>query len=241
MTAETVLREKIATCTRIFAMQQMIGLFGHISAYDPATGRVYMCPGMGVQKSTVADADVLALDLDGKVLDGEGRIPAEWPIHTVLHGKRSDALAVAHLHAPAATLFSLVDRAFRPVTLQGCIFADGVPLYDQPRLVRTVEQGRELAGVVGDSRAALMRGHGIVVVGRDVEEMLFGALILEDEVRKWAEASAIGTVRPFSEEEAGSFDAASDFQRRSHRCWDYFCGIEQRWDRQPGTGRAGFA
>lgn len=241
MTTETVLREKISTCTRIFAMQQMIGLFGHISTYDPATGRVYMCPGMGVQKSMVADGDVLALDLDGKVLDGTARIPAEWPIHTVLHGKRKDALAVAHLHAPAATLFSLVDRAFRPVTLQGCIFGDGVPLYDRPHLVRTVEQGKELAGVIGDARAALMRGHGVVVVGRDVEEMLFGALILEDEVRKWAQAAALGNLRPFSPEEARSFDAGADFQRRAHRCWDYYKDIETRWDRQPATGRASFA
>lgn len=241
MTTETVLREKIATCTRIFAMQHMIGLFGHISAFDPDTGRVYMCPGMGVQKATVADGDILALDLQGEVVDGAARVPAEWPIHTVLHGKRKDALAVAHLHAPAATLFSLVERAYRPVTLQGCIFADGVPLFDRPHLVRTVDQGKELAGVIGDARAALMRGHGIVVIGRDVEEMLFGALILEDEVRKWAEASAIGKVRPFSPEEAHGFDAASDFQRRAHRCWDYYTEIEARWDRQPSTGRASFA
>jgi hypothetical protein len=35
MTSEKDLREQLATCTRIFAMQGMIGLFGHVSVYQP--------------------------------------------------------------------------------------------------------------------------------------------------------------------------------------------------------------
>ena len=130
MTTETVLREKLATCTRILAMQQLIGLFGHISTDDGETGRVYMCPGMGNDKTLVQPDDILALDLHGQVLDGEKRLPVEWPIHTVLHAQRADALAVAHLHSPYATLFSIADREYRPVTLQGSIFGAGIPLYD---------------------------------------------------------------------------------------------------------------
>ena len=53
----------------------------------------------------------------------------EWPIHTAIHGARADALAVAHLHTPYATLFAIAKREFHPVTLQGAVFAEGVPLY----------------------------------------------------------------------------------------------------------------
>lgn len=240
MTVETTLREKLSACTRIFAMQELLGLFGHISAYDPVAGRVYFSPSMGVDKTTVQAGDILASDIEGKILSGEQRLPAEWPIHTVLHGRRKDALAVAHLHAPYATLFAIAKREFQPVTLQGTVFGGGIPIYQEPALVRSVEQGRSLADVIGEKPAAFMRGHGIVVVARDVEQMLYASLILEDEARKWMEASTLGDVHTMSHEDCRIFDGASEFAGRSQRCWRYFSELERRWDKQPGTGHVPF-
>ncbi len=37
MATEYELRDQLATCTRIFAMQGMIGVFGHVSVYQPET------------------------------------------------------------------------------------------------------------------------------------------------------------------------------------------------------------
>lgn len=236
MTKETELREKLATCTRILGMQQLVGLFGHVSTYDPDTERVYICPGMGNDKTTMQADDMLALDLEGAVLEGEAHVPAEWPIHTVLHRRREDALAVAHLHAPFATLFSIADREYAPVTLQGTIFSDGVPLYDEPHLVRTPQQAEDLARIIDDKRAAFMRGHGVVVIARDVEEMLFASLLLEDEARKWVQASTLGEVKPFSKADCAAFGAEAQLARRSHGAWPYLCQMEERWNRQPGTG-----
>lgn len=240
MTAETTLREKLSTCTRIFAMQELLGLFGHISAYDPAQRRVYFSPSMGVDKTMVAADHILVSDLAGTVLDGEQRLPAEWPIHTALHERRADALAVAHLHAPYATLFAIAKREFHPVTLQGSYFDGGIPIYGEPALVRTTTQGNALADVIGDRPAAFLRGHGIVVVARDVEQMLYASLILEDEARKWVEASALGDVHTLSHDDCATFGAAAEFPSRSQRCWRYFAELEKRWDKQPGTGRVPF-
>ena len=109
---------------------------------DDQTG-VYVAE-HGIEKTTLKADDILVGNLDGTVLSGKQRLPIEWPIHTVLHGTRDDALAVAHLHAPYSTLFSISERPFRPVTLQGSIFDDDIPLYTEPQLVRTVAEGRLL-------------------------------------------------------------------------------------------------
>ena len=45
MQSETDLRDQLATCTRIFAMQGMIGLFGHVSVYQPETKSIFITPG----------------------------------------------------------------------------------------------------------------------------------------------------------------------------------------------------
>ena len=229
-------RQKVATCTRILCMQGLLGLFGHISVFDPQTKRVFISPGFGSDKGTTEPKDVLVCDLEGQILEGGGHLPIEWPIHTTLHAARPDALSVFHLHAPYATLYAIVQREFRPVTLQGTIFADGLPLYCEPQLVKTVEQGQKLAELIGAKRGALLRGHGTVIVGRDIEEALYCALILEDDARKAVQAGVLGELHRFSYEESQIFGGNESLSRRAHRAWGYLEKLEQRWDRQPATG-----
>jgi ribulose-5-phosphate 4-epimerase/fuculose-1-phosphate aldolase len=236
MADESEAREKLALLARIFAMQGMLGLFGHISVYDPERKKVLLTPGMGSDKANLSAADMVLADLDGRP-ERNGRPPVEWPIHTALHAARSDALAVAHLHSPHATLFTIAQREFQPVTLQGAIFSGGVPLYDQAHLITTPERGRQLVQAIGSKRAVLLRAHGNVVVGKNLEEVLYGALVLEDDAKKSAQAAALGPLSYVSPEECRAFGAELALDRRAQRAWDYFSHLEKRWDRQPGTGR----
>jgi ribulose-5-phosphate 4-epimerase/fuculose-1-phosphate aldolase len=237
MTSERDLREQLATCTRIFAMQGMIGVFGHVSVYQPETKRVLITPGMGSDKASLRPEDMVPTDLDGNLLEGKESPPVEWPIHTALHGARSDAFAVAHLHTPYATLFAIANRQFQPVTLQGAIFSDGVPLYPEAQLITTPTRGSGLLKVIGDKRAALLRGHGIVVVGKNLQEVLFASLVLEDDAKKTMQAATLGEIGTISPEECRAFGAEIALERRAQRAWNYFCSVESRWDRQPATGR----
>ena len=238
MANENELREELATCTRIFAMQGMIGVFGHVSVYQPATKRVFITPGMGSDKGSLRAENMVTADLDGKPLEGKEGPPVEWPIHTALHGAREDALAVAHLHTPYATLFAIAKREFQPVTLQGAIFSDGVPLYPQAQLITTPARGESLLKVIGDKRAALLRGHGIVVVGKNLQEVLFASLVLEDDAKKTMQAATLGEIGTMSQEECRTFGAEIALERRAQRAWNYFCSLEARWDRQPATGKS---
>lgn len=238
MTSEQDLREQLALCTRIFAMQGMIGLFGHVSVYQPESKTVFITPGMGSDKGSLKPEEMVATDLTGKPLAGKEGPPVEWPIHTALHGARTDALAVAHLHTPHATLFAIAKRKFQPVTLQGAIFADGVPLYPEAQLITNPQRGDALLKVIGDKRAALLRGHGIVVVGQNLQEVLYSALVLEDDTKKTLQAATLGEVGTIGVEECKAFGAEIALERRAGRAWNYFRSLEARWDRQPSTGRS---
>lgn len=237
MTSEQQLREQLATCTRIFAMQGMIGLFGHVSVYQPESRIAFVTPGSGSDKANFMPSDMIPIHLDGKPLDGKTMPPVEWPIHTALHAARPDALAVAHLHTPYATLFAIAKRDFHPVTLQGTIFGEGVPLYKEAHLVTTPQRGDALQKTIGNHRAVLMRGHGIVVAGKSLAEVLFASLILEDDAKKTMQAAALGPVEHFTADECKTFNAEIDFERRANRAWEYFSRVESQWDKQGGTGR----
>ena len=238
MISENDLREQLALCTRIFAMQGMIGVFGHVSVYQPETKTVFITPGMGSDKATLRPDQMVPTDLKGNAIAGTEGPPVEWPIHTALHGARRDALAVAHLHTPHATLFAIAKREFRPVTLQGAIFNEGVPLYPEAQLITNPERGNALLKVIGNKRAALLRGHGIVVVGQNLQEVLYTALVLEDDTKKTLQAASLGEVSTISDQDCRAFGAEIALERRAQRAWNYFASLEARWDRQPGTGRS---
>jgi ribulose-5-phosphate 4-epimerase/fuculose-1-phosphate aldolase len=238
MTTENALREQLATCTRIFAMQGMIGVFGHVSVYQSETRRVFITPGMGSDKGSLRAEQMICIDLDGKPLEGKDGPPVEWPIHTALHGERQDALAVAHLHTPYATLFTIAKREFKPVTLQGAIFSEGVPLYPEAQLITTPARASGLWKVMGEKRAVLLRGHGIVVVGKNLQEVLFASLVLEDDAKKTMQAATLGEIGTISQDECRAFGAEIALERRAQRAWNYFCSLESRWDRQPATGKS---
>jgi L-fuculose-phosphate aldolase len=192
---------------------------------------------MGSDKGSLRAEDMVSMDLGGKPLEGQQGPPVEWPIHTALHRARADALAVAHLHTPYATLFAIAKRKFQPVTLQGTIFADGVPLYPEAQLITTPERGEKLLNTIGANRAALLRGHGIVVAGRNLQEVLYASLVLEDDTKKSWQAAALGEVGTISQEESRQFGGEIALERRAQRAWNYFAGLEARWDHQPNTGK----
>src|SRR5439155_444878 len=77
----------------------------------------------------------------------------------------------------------------------GAPFGREVPVFDDPRLVRSEDQGRRLAAVVGRGPAALLRGHGAVVVAADLPSAVALALQLEESAhRRWL-TYAIGKPR----------------------------------------------
>lgn len=235
MAAENEMREQLATCARIFAMQGLLGLHGHVSLFEPATQRMLITPGAGSDKANLRADDMVLAGLDGKALDGK-RPPLEWPIHTALHAARGDALAIAHLHPPYATLFSIAKRDYRPITMQSGIFGKGVSLYPDAHLVTTVERGEKLRQAIGDRRAAFQRGHGITAVARNIPELLHTVLALENDALKTLQAATLGEVGTLSAAEMAVLAEEIKIEMVAPRTWTYYTMLEARWDRQPASG-----
>ena len=232
---EDAAREQLATCTRIFTMYGLIGMFGHISVFLPDTQRVVICPGSGADKANARAADMLVIDLEGHLLEGSASIPREWPIHTELHRTRPDARAVAHCHAHHSTLFAIAQRPLRPVTMSGAIFPDGVPVYPDVEFIDTLDAGRRLVDALGDKPAILLRCHGSVSVASSIEGMLHTSFILEDNARKLLESEPLGEIQPLSREECRRL--VTDYpEARARAHFEYMATQERRWDRQAATG-----
>jgi ribulose-5-phosphate 4-epimerase/fuculose-1-phosphate aldolase len=220
-------RRKLAVMCRIVGFQGSIGLFGHISIRIPASDVVLITPGAGSEKTVVRTDEIFVFGLDGKIYHHPGgdrpmQIPAEWRIHTQIHRDRPELMSVAHLHAHASTLIGIARREIVPVFAQGAMFKDGVPTWDNPRLVVTDEMAASLSKTLGGKLACQMRGHGSVVVGETPEKCLVACTFIEENALYQIEGGALGGAVPMSPEEIADCAKGSVGGGLERRLWDYW-------------------
>lgn len=220
---EASLRIKTATMCRMLAMQDAIGMFGHVSIRVPDTDRILISPGAGSEKSLVQPEQVFVFDIGGEILEHPGgEIPLEWRIHTQIHRDRPEVMSVAHLHAPHATLLGIAGRDVIPVFLHGAFLRDGVPVWDNPRLVIKDDQAADLSKELGDKTVVQMRGHGSVVVGDSAEAAFFAATFLEENSRNQLEAEILGGAIPLTDEQARDCAKGTLNPRLYRLIWTYY-------------------
>ena len=180
---ETTLMDKCMKAWRFLYRRGFIEGFGHISVRLPGTN-TYMLTRHSLGRIIVPD-DMLVYDMNGTQLAGKGDRPGEAPIHHEIYRARPDVNSIVHYHGMHATAFSTsAEHTLKPIHLMGTLFADGLPIYPDPRLVSTTERGMALAQALGSHRAALLYAHGSVVTGGDIEDCVTGAFFLEENAHR---------------------------------------------------------
>ena len=145
--------------------------------------------------------DFLLCDLDGTQIGTSDKLPGELPIHLEVYKARTDVNAVAHFHTHNATSFSMSEHNLEPTYFMASIFNDGIPIHPDSRLIMTKERGRAMAQTLGDCRGMLLRAHGIVVTGADIEEMTAGVYFMEDNAKRTSIAASMGEYEVLGKEE----------------------------------------
>jgi ribulose-5-phosphate 4-epimerase/fuculose-1-phosphate aldolase len=165
-------------------------IFGHVGVRLPG-GAGVACKAF--RPASAEEADWLVhFDFEANKIGGNGGRPREWAIYTEIMGLRPDVQAIAHAHAPACIAMSLADRPIMPVHLQSAKFREPVPVYPRPIHIKDRDEGRALAEALGDAEAVVIKGHGIVTVGRDIDGACMTALYLERTAKIQGLAHALG-------------------------------------------------
>lgn len=168
-------------------------IWGHVSARDPSGRGLWMkASGLGFEE--VVPDHVLLMSWDGEVLDGKGRRPAEFPIHTEVMRARPEVGAVIHTHSPAAVALGALGVPLRPISHEANLFVPpDLARYTQTGdLILTEELGRTVAEALGDRNCALMVNHGLVVADVDVPRATVTAFLLDRACRIQLTAMAAG-------------------------------------------------
>ena len=179
-------------------MARLFDMHGHISVRDGDT--VYINDRGSSRISTRPDQIAAVRLSDGRSI-GDSEPPSETTLHLAIYRARRDAGSVAHFHPRAATAFAVAGRPLIVASNAGAWFGGTVPVYDDPELVRTDALGAALAQSLGASRAALLRGHGAVVLGEDIPECVTAVLFLEESAERLMLAASLGQPREYTADE----------------------------------------
>ena len=202
---------------------------GHIALRDPE-GRGFWMKRAGIALGEVYDGrDFVLLDFDGKQLAGDGKAHGEWPIHAEIMRARADINATAHTHPFYSSVFSAVDGPLPNIVPRATTQPLRTPRFEESSgLVGTVEMARSMTEAMGNNNAILLRNHGLVTCGTDLQNTVLIGIAIEKMCR---EALLInGSNLPFS---------SPDENERAHKLkdgekldpavlggsvlWDYYC------------------
>lgn len=216
----TQLKKDIISACRILSHEKLVEGFGHVSARIPDTELFLMTPRISL--ALVTEHELLTMNLEGKVIEGNHPVPFEAWVHTAIMKAKSRVNAITRIHARVANMFSVTDRKIEPVHNHGSFFSGGVPLFHKPDLISTRQLGEEVVETIGDKPAVLLRGNGQVTVGRTIPEAVMMAIYLEEAAEILHGALQIGTPTPLTADESAQRQVEALPPVDMERAWNYF-------------------
>lgn len=194
--------EDLVASYRILAEHEVIDGYGHVSVRSDSDPRRYFLS-RSLAPELVTEKDIVEFDLDSNPQNGDTRaLYLERFIHGEIYKLRPDVNAVVHNHSPSVIPFSVTTAPLKPIFHMAAFVGLGIPNFEIRKtekgsdlLVRTPKLGKALARTLAAKPAALMRGHGSVVVGEDLQRAVGRSIYLEMSARLQMQAMAIAGPR----------------------------------------------
>ncbi|MGN7780786.1 aldolase [Mycolicibacterium sp. 22603] len=188
-------REKVAlTCRALFDAGHDSGLAGQITARADEPG-TYYTQRLGLGFDEITAGNLLLVDEDLNVLDGDGMANPANRFHSWIYRARPDVGCIVHTHPFHVAALSMLEV---PLVVSQM---DIAPLYDDcaflpdwPGVPVGNEEGEIISAALGDKKAILLAHHGHVVAGASIEEACSLAMLIERGAKLQLAAMAAGTI-----------------------------------------------
>lgn len=170
------------------------GVCNHFSFMLP-DGKRFFLNRYGLHWSEVSASNLLTLDAEGNVLEGEGEFEkTAFYIHSRIHLANPRAACVLHTHMPYATALTLLENGRLEMVEQNALrFYDDIAYDDTYNgLVVDNAEGDRLARVLGSKRVIFLANHGVIVVGPSIAEAFDRMYYLERACRLQVLARSTG-------------------------------------------------
>ena len=168
----------------------VIFTWGNVSAIDRESGLVVIKPS-GVSYDNMKPSDMVVVDLDGKIVEGDLRPSSDTPTHLVLYKAFPNIGGVVHTHSTYATAWAQAGIDIPSLgTTHADYFHDDIPCTRNMKKSEVFgEYEKETGNVIveafkkinpDDTPAVLVRNHGPFAWGTDADNAVHNAVVLEE-------------------------------------------------------------
>jgi L-ribulose-5-phosphate 4-epimerase len=187
---EELKRQVLEANLRLPRAGLVVFTWGNVSGIDRETGLVVIKPS-GVPYEGMQAEDMVVVTLDGKVAEGKWKPSSDTPTHLELYRAFPDCGGIVHTHSRWATTFAQAGRDVPAMgTTHGDYFYGDIPCTRRmtPEEIRgeyELETGKVIAETFRNRDpmavpAVLVCSHGPFTWGKDPEEAVHNAVVLED-------------------------------------------------------------
>jgi L-fuculose-phosphate aldolase len=186
----------VAACKRLEAGGLVAGSSGNVSVRLPEENRYAITPS-GVPYRILQPEQIVEIDGEGKLIEGQGKPSSEKLAHLTAYRQRADVNAVIHSHSIYAGALALANIELPPVIDEMVVALGGAVQVADYNLPATQDLADKAIDALGLKAAVLMRNHGALGVGRDLDEALAVVEMLERSAKIYYLARLLGgEVRP---------------------------------------------
>jgi L-fuculose-phosphate aldolase len=190
-------RQKLALCCRILAAEgHDSGLAGHVTGRGEKPGTYYMLR-FGLGFDEIDAENLLLVDDDLNVLEGEGMPNPSNRFHLWIYRAKPGVNAIVHTHAPHVSALSMIGVPLAVSHMDTTLFhEDCAWLREWPGTPIGDEEGRIITEAIGDKRAILLAHHGQLTACENIEEAAVLAMFIERAAKLQLMAMSAGTILP---------------------------------------------
>lgn len=167
----------------------VIFTWGNVSAIDRSQGLVVIKPS-GVSYDQMKATDMVVLDLEGNIVEGNLKPSSDTPTHLVLYNAFPEIGGIVHTHSTYATAWAQAGKNIPLIgTTHADYFSDDIPCtrsmtqqeiegeYEKETGYVIVERFKELDPI--HIPGALVDNHGPFSWGKDAADAVHNAVVME--------------------------------------------------------------
>ena len=190
-------RQALIDCALEMRANALIkGSGGNVSMRVPGAGPdgadAFLITPSAMGYDTMLPSDVVLVDADGATLDGCRRPSSDKTAILYIFRNMPEVNVVIHTHQPYATALGLVCDEL-PADFTTVIDELHAAVHVAP-FTRSSDEGMGVLTVehIGDALAVILKHHGVIAVGKDIDQALTAAIYLEESCQAYLAALATG-------------------------------------------------
>lgn len=202
MSWEKEKREVLDACRRIVVAGLVAGSSGNVSRRvqgPDGAPLVAITPSRLPYHRLTAD-DILVIDFEGDPVEGDGVPSSETLVHLALYSARADVGAVIHTHSVHASALAVAGLEIPPLLDEQVVALGGAVPVAEYAMAGSQELANRACAALSQGNAVLLRNHGALGVGADLEEAVAVCELVERLAQVYVLALGLGKVAPLPDD-----------------------------------------